>query len=141
NWPVSRALMRKYVDSSIGQRTPFGMYAKDPSLNTAEFSVAKKLSEYGTTEPRYFCTSSGWFCTASENEQKMMPSSASFSLKVVATETLSNTASTATPARRLRSDRGIPSFSKVSRSLGSTSSRLAGPWLVRFGAGEETICW
>ena len=30
----------------------------------------------------------------------MMPSSASFSLKVVATETLSKTASTATPARR-----------------------------------------
>jgi hypothetical protein len=31
-------------------------------------------------------------------EQKMTPASASFSLKVVATETLSNTASTATPA-------------------------------------------
>ena len=65
-------------------------------MKTAEFSVAKKLSLYGTTEPRYFFTSSGWFCTASENEQKMMPISASFSLKVVATETLSNTASTAT---------------------------------------------
>jgi len=36
--------MRKYVDSSIGQRTPFGTKQKDPSLNTAELSVAKKLS-------------------------------------------------------------------------------------------------
>ena len=46
-------------------------------------------------------TSSGWFCTASENEQKMMPSSASLSLNVVATETLSKTASTATPVSRI----------------------------------------
>ena len=43
--------MRKYVDSSIGQRTPFGMYANEPSLKTAELSVAKKLSVYGTTVP------------------------------------------------------------------------------------------
>src|SRR5215468_6558846 len=126
--------MRKYVDSSIGLRTPLGMKQNEPSEKTAELSVAKKLSEYGTTVPRYLRTSSGWFWTASENELKMMPSSASFSLNVVATEALSNTASTATPARRLRSDRGIPSFSKVSSSLGSTSSRLAGPSLVRFGA-------
>ena len=34
------------------------------------------------------CTSSGCSRTASENEQKMMPSSASFALNVVATETL-----------------------------------------------------
>ena len=25
NWPVLAELIRKYVDSSIGQRTPFGM--------------------------------------------------------------------------------------------------------------------
>ena len=41
NWPVFAALMRKYVDSSIGQRTPFGTYTNEPSVNTAEFSVAK----------------------------------------------------------------------------------------------------
>src|SRR6476661_32657 len=41
NWPVSRALMRKYVESSIGQRTPFGTKTKLPSENTAEFSEAK----------------------------------------------------------------------------------------------------
>ena len=29
------------------------MYANEPSLKTAELSVAKKLSEYGTTVPRY----------------------------------------------------------------------------------------
>ena len=74
-------------------------------------SVAKKLSVYGTTEPRYFRTSSGCFCTASENEQKMMPTSASLPLNVVATETLSNTASTATPASFARSRSGMPSFS------------------------------
>ena len=32
------------------------------------------------TEPRYFFTSSGCSCTASEIEQKMMPTSASFFL-------------------------------------------------------------
>ena len=41
----------------------------------------------------------------------MMPSEASRSLNVVATETLSNTASTATPASAARSSSGIPSFS------------------------------
>ncbi len=98
------------------------MYAKLPSLNTAEFSVAKKLSVYGTTEPRYFRTSSGCSRTASLNEQKMMPSSASFDRKVVATDTLSNTASTATPDSSFCSSRGMPSLSNVLRSSGSTSS-------------------
>ena len=41
----------------------------------------------------------------------MMPCFASLSLKVVATDTLSNTASTATPAKAARSCNGIPSFS------------------------------
>jgi hypothetical protein len=36
--------MRKYVESSIGQRTPLGTYTNEPSLKTAELSVAKKLS-------------------------------------------------------------------------------------------------
>src|SRR5690349_25039867 len=107
--------MRKYVDSSSGQRTPGGMKAKEPSLNTAELRAAKKLSLCGTTEPRYLRTNSGCSRTASENEQKMMPNSASLSLKVVATETLSKTASTATPVRRFCSSSVMPSFSKVRR--------------------------
>jgi hypothetical protein len=74
-------------------------------------SAAKKLSETGTTEPRYFFTSSGCSCTASENDMKMTPASASFLRKVVATDTLSKTASTATPASTSRSCSGIPSFS------------------------------
>ena len=41
----------------------------------------------------------------------MMPISASLLLNVVATETLSNTASTATPASSSRSRIGMPSFS------------------------------
>jgi hypothetical protein len=77
NWPVFAALMRKYVDSSSGQWTPEGMKAKEPSLNTAEFRAAKKLSFCGTTEPRYWRTSSGCSRTASPNEPKMMPSLAS----------------------------------------------------------------
>src|SRR5690242_14745402 len=100
NWPVLAALIRKYVDSSTGQRTPLGTKQNDPSLNTAELSVAKKLSVYGTTVPRYFKTRSGCFWTASENEQKMIPRSSSLLLNVVATETLSTIASTATPASR-----------------------------------------
>ena len=62
----------------------------------------------------YFFTSSGCFFTASEIEQKMMPSFSSRSLKVVATETLSNTASIATlrtPARNSCSLSEMPSFS------------------------------
>src|ERR1700749_3506718 len=110
NCPVFWALMRKYVESSIGQRTPLGTYTNDPSLKTAEFSAPKKLSVYGTTDPRYFFTNSGWFFTASENEQKITPASASLALNVVATETLSNTASTATPASNFCSCSGIPSL-------------------------------
>ena len=51
---------------------------------------------------------------------KMIPFSASVSLKVVATETESITISTATPVRRFCSSIEIPSFSKVFNSSGST---------------------
>ena len=74
------------------------------------------MSEAGTTEPRYFFTSSGCSRTASLNEQKMTPAWASSFLKVVTTETLSKTASTAyfgapwTPARTSCSRSGMPSF-------------------------------
>ena len=112
------------MDSSIGQRTPFGIYAKLPSLKTAELSVAKKLSVYGTTVPRYLRTRSGCSRTASLNEQKMIPSSASLLRNVVATDTLSNTASTATPASSICSSSGMPSLSNVLRISGSTSSML-----------------
>jgi hypothetical protein len=67
-------------------------------VKTAELSAAKKLSVVGTTDPRYLSTRSGCSCTASENEQNMIPMDLSLSLNVVATETLSNTASTAIPA-------------------------------------------
>ena len=87
-----------------------GTKTNEPSEKTAALSAAKKLSPRGTTEPRYFLTSSGWFLIASDMEQKMMPISESFSLKVVATETLSNTASTATPASICCSASGMPSF-------------------------------
>ncbi len=42
--------------------------------------------------------------------QKITPASFNLSLKVVATETLSNTASTATPASAICSCSGMPSF-------------------------------
>ena len=59
-----------------------------------------------------------------EKEQKITPRSASVSLKVVFTETLSITASTATPDRAICSLKGIPSLSKVAFNSGSTSSQL-----------------
>ncbi len=62
-----------------------------------------------------------------------MPSSESFFLKVVATETLSKTASTATPLSRFCSSREIPNFSNVRRSSGSTSSKLLS-CILGFGA-------
>src|SRR5512140_2093671 len=122
NWPVSAALMRKYVLSSSGQRTPFGMYTKEPSEKTAELSAAKKLSEYGTTEPRYFCTSSGCSSTASPKEQKITPCFLSSAFIVVPTDTEAKIASTATPESRFCSLREMPSFSYVLSSSGSTSS-------------------
>ena len=63
------------------------------------------------TLPRYCSMSCGCVRTASENGQNTTPAAARRSLKVVATDTLSNTASTATPARRARSCSGTPSFS------------------------------
>src|SRR3954462_4014416 len=93
----------------------------------------------------YFFTSSGWVCTASPNEQKMMPFSANSFLNVVTTDTESNTASTAMPgasgaapagssipSSALRSFNGIPSFSYVASSSGSTSSSD-----FSFGLGAE----
>ncbi len=68
-------------------------------------------------------TSSGCSWTASENEQKMMPSFASSFLNVVPTLTESITASTATPASAACSRSGMPSFSKSARISGGTSSR------------------
>ena len=64
----------------------------------------------GITVPKYFFTKSGCFCIASDIEQKIIPFSVNFSLKVVATETESKTASTATPLSFFCSVKGIPSF-------------------------------
>ena len=64
----------------------------------------------------------------------MMPTSASFSLYVVATDTLSKITSTATPASFARSFIGTPSFSNVRSSSGSTSSML---FSFFFGFGAE----
>src|SRR5258705_4394340 len=80
NCPDSELLIRKYVDSSIGQRTPLGMKQNEPSENTALLRAAKKLSLVGTTEPRYFLISSGYSRIASVNEQKITPCFLSFSL-------------------------------------------------------------
>src|SRR5436853_430966 len=71
----------------MGQRTPFGTYTNEPSVNTAELRAAKKLSLYGTTEPRYCCTSSGYSRIASEMAQKITPCLLSSSRNVVATDT------------------------------------------------------
>ena len=50
------------------------------------------------TEPKYFLTNSGCFCTASEIEQKIIPISSNFFLYVVATDKESNTTFIATTA-------------------------------------------
>ena len=88
----------------------------------------------GITEPKYFFTKSGCFCIASDIEQKIIPFSVSLSLNVVATETESKTASTATQANFSCSFNEIPSFLYVSNNLGSTSSKLFGLSFILFGA-------
>src|SRR6266576_3913057 len=80
NWPDSELLIRKYVESSMGQRTPLGIKQNEPSEKTALLSAAKKLSLVGTTDPRYFLIRSGYSRIASVNEQKMTPCFFSFSL-------------------------------------------------------------
>ena len=70
---MSDALILKYVESSIGHLVFGGIYTNEPSVNTAEFRVAKKWSVSGITVPRYFFTNSGCFCTASDIEQKIIP--------------------------------------------------------------------
>ena len=87
-----------------------GIYANEPSVKTAELRVAKKWSVVGITDPKYFFTNSGWFWIASEIGQKMIPCLVYSSLNVVATDTESNTASTAIPFSLACSWRGIPSF-------------------------------
>ena len=72
--------------------------------------------------------------TASESDMKTIPCSDSSFLKVVAIETESNTASTATLARRFCSPSGIPSFANVARRSGSTSSSDA---FLGFSLGAE----
>jgi len=57
-----------------------------------------------------YTTRSGCSCTASEKEQKIITYALSFSLNVVATLTLSNTASTATSAIMACSSNGMPSL-------------------------------
>ncbi len=71
---------------------------------------------------------------ASEIGQNITPAFASSPRKVVATETESKTASTATtPASTFCSSNGIPNFAYVFNSSGSTSSSDAGP-STAFGA-------
>ena len=82
----------------------------------------------------YFFTKSGCFCIASDIGQKIIPFSVNLSLNVVATETESKTASTATPLSFSCSFKEIPNFLYVSNNLGSTSSRLFGLSLALFGA-------
>ena len=129
NCPVLAALILKYVDSSIGHLVLGGMYANEPSVNTAEFKAANEWSLIGITEPKYFLTRSGCFCTASENEQNIIPIFSKSFWNVVATDTESNTASTATPASLARSPNGIPNRSKSFLISGSTSSYDLGPSL------------
>src|SRR5574344_3074812 len=102
--------MRKYVDNSIGHLTPLGMYTNEPSEKTAALSAAKKLSVYGTTEPKYCFTRSGCSFSASLIEQNIMPFSASVALNVVLTLVLSTTASTATFDNAFCSSSGLPSW-------------------------------
>ena len=70
-----------------------------------------------------FLTSSGCSFIASEILMKIMPFSESVFLKVVATETESTTTSIATPLNFFCSSKEIPSFLKVAKSSGSTSSK------------------
>ena len=71
---------------------------------------------------------------ASDIEQNITPTSVSFSLNVVATDTESKTASTAISVSYTHSCKGIPSFLYVSNNFGSKSFRSLGLSLKLLGA-------
>ena len=89
-----------------------GAVGKDRAVEAGEIIVALR-----NDRAEIFLTSSGCSRIASEMLRKMTPAFFSSSRKVVATETLSNTASTATlrapstPASTFCSSIGMPSFS------------------------------
>ena len=104
------------------KETPTGIITEDP------------LAVRGTKIRILFQSSDTSLGTVDgEIEQKIIPCRANLSRKVVATETLSNTASTATPAKISRSCNGTPNLSYVFNNSGSTSSRLLGAEAL-FGA-------
>ena len=57
----------------MGDFTPFGTYTNEPSVKTAAFKQAKKLSVCGITDPKYFLIKSGYSMIASDIEQKITP--------------------------------------------------------------------
>jgi hypothetical protein len=89
------------VESSIGQRTPFGDVAEGAVAEDGGIERGEKVVVRRNDRAEIFLDKVGMIRDRlAEKEQKMMPCFASSSLNVVATDTLSSTASTATPERR-----------------------------------------
>ena len=75
NCPMFGVLMRKYACSGMSTCTPFGTYTNEPPDHAAVFNAENLLSLLGMHLPKYFLTSSGYFCTAVSVSTKMTPCS------------------------------------------------------------------
>ncbi len=119
NWkPVSLVTIWKRWRAPSGSARP-GQYTEGnwPESVRREFKVAKKLKFVtGTNQSDIISAPDRDNRGSPRDRAENHPASLSFSLKVVATETLSNTASTATLASAICSSSGMPSFLQVSSS-------------------------
>ncbi len=104
-------LVRKYLGSVVPHSDNFFAALNSAVFSDGSFCYIPKGVRCPLELSTYFRTSSGWWCTASLNEQKITPTFSSSSFMVVPTETESKIASTATPESRFCSVSGMPSFS------------------------------
>ena len=115
--------LRAMVDAGAPIRVPIDVLT---AARSSRRSLAARYPPISASRrsPSIFSFSSLTLLIAAFSLFQRAVSSPSFSRNVVATETLSKTASTATPASSICSLSGMPSFSKVLRTSGSTSSML-----------------
>jgi hypothetical protein len=133
NCPVSAGLIRKYVESSNRAAHALGHVDEGSVTEHGRVQGREKVVGIRDYRPEVFLNQFWMLLNRFREGAEDHSSSASLALNVVATETLSNTASTATPASIFCSARGIPSFSLVRRISGSSSSRLFSA-VLRLGA-------
>ena len=136
NCPVSLALIRKYVDRSIGQRMPFGDVGE--TRDHAEFEPWRRSCRSRGRHCQGRGTSSGRAPRrrGREDDGRVM---CSCSLNVAATETLLEHGVDGGSYSSFCSSSGIPSFSNVRRIRIDPCPGFAGGALLRCGVVDDVL--